>query len=50
MNYLFIMRGNSTQISHSEMLTDHSMLVYIRKDMFNCAKLTQFKKVITKNP
>lgn len=34
MEYPFITLGDGTQISHSEMLADRSVLVYIRKDAF----------------
>ncbi len=39
MEYPFITLGNGTQISHSEMLADRSVLVYIRKDAFHRAVL-----------
>ena len=32
MEYPFITLDDGTQISHSEMLADHSVLVYIRRD------------------
>ena len=39
MEYPFITLDNGTQISHSEMLADRSVLVYIRKDAFHRAVL-----------
>ncbi len=39
MEYPFITLGDGTQISHSEMLADRSVLVYIRKDAFHRAVL-----------
>ena len=39
MEYPFITLGNGTQISHSEMLADRSVLVYICKDAFHRAVL-----------
>lgn len=39
MEYPFITLDNGTQISHSEMLADRSVLVYIRKDVFHRAVL-----------
>lgn len=39
MAYPFITLDNGTQISHSEMLADRSVLVYIRKDAFHRAVL-----------
>ena len=39
MEYPFITLDNGTQISHSEMLADRSVLVYICKDAFHRAVL-----------
>ena len=39
MEYPFITLGDGTQISHSEMLADRSVLVYICKDAFHRAVL-----------
>lgn len=39
MEYSFITLGDGTQISHSEILADRSVLVYIRKDAFHRAVL-----------
>lgn len=39
MEYPFITLGDGTQISHSEMLADRSVLVHIRKDPFHRAVL-----------
>ena len=39
MEYPFVTLGDGTQISHSEMLADRSVLVYIRKDAFHHAVL-----------
>lgn len=39
MEYPFITLGDGTQISHSEMLADRIVLVYIRKDAFHRAVL-----------
>ena len=39
MEYPFITLGVGSQFSHSEMLADRSVLVYIRKDAFHRAVL-----------